>query len=123
MATSSKPILVVDDERDNRALLRRLLEISGFQVVEARDGVEALEIAETTPPALVLLDLFMPRLDGWQTANRLRAIPALAQVPIMVLSASGLRDGAARALAAGCNDYVSKPIEINDFMRRVRSYL
>ena len=76
-----------------------------------------------TPPALVLLDLFMPRLDGWGTVNRLRAIPALAHVPIMVVSASGLKGDAAKALTAGCNDYVAKPIEIHDFLRRVRSYL
>jgi CheY-like chemotaxis protein len=120
--TSARPILVVDDERDNRNLLRRLLEFSGFEVVEANDGFEALHLAQMTQPSMVLLDLSMPHLDGWQTARRLRALPALARVPIMAVSANAMVGDADKALAAGCDDYISKPIDVTDFLRRVRAW-
>jgi CheY-like chemotaxis protein len=72
---------------------------------------------------MVLLDLSMPHLDGWQTARRLRALPALARVPIMAVSANAMVGDADKALAAGCDDYISKPIDVSDFLRRVKAWM
>lgn len=116
-------ILVVDDEPDNRTLVRRLLEFNGYQVLEARNGVEALEMVYAYQPQLVLLDLSMPHLDGWQTARCLRADPAIARLPIVAISANAMRGDQAKALAAGCNDYVVKPLDMGLLLERVRAFM
>ena len=107
-------VLVVEDFADNRFMMRRLLEMSGYQVVEAVDGREAIEVAQSSRPDLILMDLSLPRLDGLDATRRIRELDGLARVPIVAVSAHDTNDFHADALAAGCNEYVTKPIDFDE---------
>jgi CheY-like chemotaxis protein len=123
MTTQTQAILIVDDEPDNRNLFRRLFEFYGFPVFEAADGYAALQITEYLRPALILLDLSMPKLNGWETARRLRRDSRLANVPIIAVSANALPQMAIEAQLAGCDDFITKPVEVDDLVTRVFSRL
>ena len=105
--------MVVEDFEDNRFMMRRLLEMSGYQVLEAVNGEEAVEIAKREHPSLILMDLRLPLLDGLAATRRIRQETALQNVPIVAVSAHDTADFHADALAAGCNDYVTKPIDFD----------
>src|ERR1043165_6305029 len=107
-------IMVVEDFEDNRFMMRRLLEMSGYQVLEAINGEEAVEIAKRERPHLILMDLSLPLLDGLAATRRIRQGAALRDVPIVAVSAPDTADFHADALAAGCNDYVTKPIDFDE---------
>jgi two-component system cell cycle response regulator DivK len=105
--------MVVEDFEDNRFMMRRLLEMSGFQVLEAINGEQAVELARREHPALILMDLSLPLLDGLAATRRIRQYEDLRDVPIVAVSAHDTADFHADALAAGCNDYVTKPIDFD----------
>lgn len=105
--------MVVEDFEDNRFMMRRLLESSGYHVLEAINGEEAVRIAELERPDLILMDLSLPLLDGLAATRRIREHEGLRQVPIIAVSAHDTADFHAEALAAGCNDYVTKPIDFD----------
>ncbi len=109
-----RTILVVEDFEDNRFMMRRLLEMSGYLVVEAVNGQEAVEISQRTLPDLILMDLSLPLLDGLSATRRIRTRPELEKVPIVAVSAHDTADFHAEALAAGCNEYVTKPIDFDE---------
>jgi two-component system cell cycle response regulator DivK len=117
-----KTILLIEDVEDNRDLVVQILE-SEYTVVEARDGQEGLEKARAVRPHLILLDLALPKMDGWETARRLKADPALKAIPIIALTAYAMEGDEARALEAGCDEYVAKPILPKDLRARVRGVL
>ncbi|HEV7842751.1 MAG TPA: response regulator [Pyrinomonadaceae bacterium] len=104
-------IMVVEDFEDNRFMMRRLLEMSGYRVVEAVNGEQAVEVARRERPHLILMDLSLPILDGLAATRRIRQHEELRRVPIIAVSAHDTSDFHADALAAGCNDYVTKPID------------
>src|SRR5947209_15757739 len=104
-------ILVVEDFEDNRFMMRRLLEMSGYRVIEAINGEEAIDLACREKPGLILMDLSLPQLDGLAATRRIRQHPELSNVPIVAVSAHDTADFHADALSAGCNDYVTKPID------------
>ncbi len=104
-------VMVVEDFEDNRFMMRRLLEMSGYKVLEAINGEEAVEIAARERPNLILMDLSLPLLDGLAATRRIRQYAELRDVPIVAVSAHDTADFHADALAAGCNDYVTKPID------------
>ena len=106
-------VLVVEDFEDNRFMMRRLLEMSGYRVLEAINGEEAVEMAERERPGLILMDLSLPLLDGLAATRRIRQHEELREVPIVAVSAHDTADFHADALAAGCNDYVTKPIDFD----------
>lgn len=106
-----RTIMVVEDFEDNRFMMRRLLEMSGYRVVEAINGEQAVEIAQRERPHLILMDLSLPILDGLAATRRIRQYRELQRVPIIAVSAHDTSDFHADALAAGCNDYVTKPID------------
>lgn len=110
---SSKKLLLVEDSEDNRFMLRRLLEISGYQVVEAINGLEAVNIAEQEHPQLILMDLSLPIIDGLSATKRIREIPPLMNTPIIAVSAHDTADFHTQALKAGCDGYITKPIDFN----------
>jgi CheY-like chemotaxis protein len=107
----SRTILVVDDFDDTRLLLRTWLERRGFRVVEAEDGLEAVKRAQSESPDLIIMDMEMPQLDGLSATRTIRTIKGLGSVPIVAVSAYGADQFRERALAAGCNEYVSTPFE------------
>ena len=113
-------ILVVDDDTDIRLLLRELLERAGYAVDEAQDGREALRTLFTTPPALVILDVTMPDMDGYQTLERIRD---LSEVPVLMLTARTQELEKVRGLAAGADDYVAKPFGRQELLARVQALL
>ena len=106
-------IMVVEDFEDNRFMMRRLLEMSGYRVLEAVNGEEAVELAHKERPQLILMDLSLPQLDGLAATRRIRQYPDMKDVPIVAVSAHDTADFHADALAAGCNDYVTKPIDFD----------
>lgn len=120
---SKLTVLVVEDFADNRFMMRKLLEMSGYQVVEAVDGKEAVEVAESARPDLILMDLSLPRLDGLDATRRIRELEGLRRVPIVAVSAHDTNDFHADALAAGCNEYVTKPIDFDELDALVKKLL
>lgn len=112
-ASMGHKILVVEDFEDNRFMMRRLLEMTGYDVIEAVNGEEAVRLAEDERPNVILMDLSLPMLDGLAATRRIRQHPELQQVPIIAVSAHDTLDFHADALAAGCNDYVTKPVDFD----------
>ncbi|HVN87925.1 MAG TPA: response regulator [Candidatus Binatia bacterium] len=106
-----KRILVVEDNLDNRRILvYRLKRIGDFEIVEASNGQEAMEVVSSTPPDLIFMDLKMPVMDGWEATRRIRALDAGQRIPIIALTAQAMAGDEEKALAAGCDDYLAKPI-------------
>ena len=105
-----KTVLIVEDVELNRELLVQLLE-DDYRLVLAHDGQAALEKARDERPDLILMDLSLPRLDGWEATRRLKSDRALAGIPVIVLSAHAMRGDEERARAAGCDDFLTKPID------------
>ncbi len=117
-------VLLVEDTEDNRQMMGRLLEMSGFRVVEATNGQEAVEVAARENPKIILMDLSLPFIDGLAATRRIRNLPGLNKVPIVAVSAHDTADFHQEALAAGCDAYLTKPIdfsELEEVMRRVMS--
>lgn len=110
----SATVLLVEDTEDNRQMMRRLLELSGYKVVEATNGKEAVEAASRLRPQIILMDLSLPFLDGLAATRRIRALPGFDQVPIIAVSAHDSADFHSEALAAGCDAYVTKPIDYSE---------
>jgi two-component system cell cycle response regulator DivK len=109
-------VLVVEDFEDNRFMMRRLLEMSGYRVVEAVNGNQAVEMAVSVRPDIILMDLSLPQLDGLAATRRIRSQEGLGRVPIVAVSAHDSADFHAEALAAGCNEYVTKPIDFDQLV-------
>jgi CheY-like chemotaxis protein len=105
-----RTVLVVEDVELNRDLLVQLLE-DKYRLIFAADGVAALERAAATKPDLILMDLSLPRMDGWEASRRLKADATLARIPIIALSAHAMRSHEERARASGCDDFLTKPID------------
>jgi len=114
-------ILVVDDDPDILEALSEILEAEGFEIRRARNGKEALERLEPDPPKLILLDLMMPVMDGWEFAQRLRQKTNLPRIPIIVLSAD--RNVGNKALDIGAVGHLAKPFELNDLLEMVKKAL
>lgn len=107
-------VLLVEDTEDNRMMMRRLLEMSGYRVSEAVNGIEAVIAAEHETPDVILMDLSLPIIDGLAATRRIRQLPDLAEVPIIAVSAHDTADFHAEALAAGCDAYITKPIDYTE---------
>jgi len=119
----TRTILVADDTEDGRELVKTVLEGSGYQVFEARDGVEALASARAHCPDLIILDLHMPGLDGFGVIQELRREKAFAATPIVALTASAMMGDKERATAVGFTGYITKPIRLADLRREVERLL
>jgi DNA-binding response OmpR family regulator len=116
-------ILIVDDEPDLLAVLRFGLEAEGFEVIEARDGEQALERARAASPALVVLDLMLPRMDGYKVCRALKLDEHGRRIPIVVLSARSGETDRRLALDLGAEEYVTKPYDVKDLVSRIRARL
>lgn len=116
-------ILVVDDYEDIRLTLKLWLEQRGYRVIEAENGTEALEIARRERPALVVLDMFMPKVDGFATARNMRECKELQNMPIIAVSAHDTLDLQSAALAAGCNEFINKPNDLEHLAELIESLL
>ena len=116
-------LLLVEDTEDNRFMMRRLLEMEGYRVVEARNGEEAVKVAKDEKPALILMDLSLPIIDGLAATKLIRRIPEFKDVPIIAVSAHDTADFQQEALTAGCNSYITKPIDFGELENLITELL
>src|SRR5215469_16052373 len=125
MAELANPltVLLVEDTEDNRFMMRRLLEMSNYRVLEARDGEEAVSMTKQQKPSLVLMDLSLPVLDGLEATRLIRGSPEVKATPIVIVSAHEKADFQAEAFKAGCNGYVTKPINFAELEQLIDELL
>lgn len=114
-------LLLVEDNELNRDMLSRRLSRAGFDVLVAEDGARALEMVEQERPSLVLLDMNLPVIDGWTVCQRIRANAEVAGTPIIALTAHAMAEDRDKALAAGCDDYATKPIDFPALLDKIRT--
>jgi CheY-like chemotaxis protein len=124
-STKPRRILIVEDDEQNIAVMQSILELmfGQRQVQVAHDGHEGIRMAYENPPDLILMDLALPKLDGWQVTRSLRSNPRFKRTPILAVTAHAMKGDREKALAAGCSDYFAKPIEVDEFVRFMRPYL
>nr|MBN1229331.1 response regulator [Anaerolineae bacterium] len=121
MATGK--VLYIEDNFENRILIKRVLEAEGYTVIEAENGLSGLEQAKTTHPDLVLMDINLPDIDGYEATSRMRKMDGLDQIPIVALTANVLEGDRQKALGAGCVGYIPKPIDVDDLPNQIAEYL
>ena len=119
----SKCILVVEDQPDNRRILRDLLGNAGYELIEAETGEEALTAVETQRPDLILMDIQLPVMDGYEATRRIRSNPELKSIPIIAVTSYALAGDEAKARAVGCNAYVTKPFSPRALLAKVQEHL
>jgi len=119
----SHTVLLIEDNPQNRYLATFLLEHHGFRVVSAADGVTAIAMAALEPPDLVLLDIQLPLMDGYEVARQLRRLERIATVPIVVVTSYAMAGDREKAFEAGCNGYVEKPINPDTFVSEIERFL
>jgi CheY-like chemotaxis protein len=119
----SKRILVVEDNPDNRILITDVLTSLSYEVLVAVDGEEGVAKAEAEIPDLILMDLSLPHMDGWEATGRIKANPQLSHIPVIALTAHAMVGDREKALEAGCDDYVSKPINLRELAGKLAQYL
>ena len=116
-------ILLVEDNEMDRDVLSRRLQKKGYDVVVAVDGEEGVAKAGTEAPALILMDMSLPGIDGWEATRRLKAAPKTQKIPVIALTAHAMSDDREKALAAGCNDFDTKPIELPRLLSKIQVLL
>ena len=116
-------ILYVEDNDDNVYMLRGRLTRAGFEVAVATDGAQGVAMAASEAPDLILMDLSLPVLDGWEAARRLNSAPATRPIPIIALSAHAMAGDRAKAIEAGCDDYDTKPVDLPRLLGKIRTLL
>jgi len=116
-------ILIVEDNEMNRDMLSRRLERKGFHVLIAVDGEKGLEVARTSMPDLILMDMSLPVVDGWEATRRLKSDDRLKHIPVIALTAHAMANDRDKALEAGCNDYDTKPIELPRLLAKMDALL
>src|SRR6202521_6439659 len=119
----TKRILVVEDQEDNRIILRDLLSDAGYEVIEVGDGEAALSAAAAHHPDVILMDVQLPLLDGYEATRRIKADPTLKHIPIIVVTSYALGGDEAEARAAGCDAYIAKPFSPKALLAKVREYV
>lgn len=120
---NGRRILVVEDNLDNMMLISDVLNSLNYQVLQAPDGEQGVRMARLEKPDLILMDLSLPRMDGWAATREIKGDPELASIPIIALTAHAMVGDRERALEAGCNDYVSKPINLRELAAKLAQYL
>jgi two-component system, cell cycle response regulator DivK len=116
-------VLCVEDNLDNRVLVRRILQAEGYSVLEASNAFEGLQLALVRHPDLILVDINMPQIDGLTFASRLKAYPGLAGVPVVAITANVMHGDRERSLAAGCDGYIQKPVDVDNLPGQVARFL
>ena len=116
-------ILLVEDNVMNRDMLSRRLERKGYSVVFAEDGEKAVEMALSAKPDLILMDMSLPLIDGWEATRRIKAEPTTASIPVIALTAHAMQGDREKALEAGCDDYDTKPVELKRLLGKIEVLL
>ncbi len=115
-------ILLVEDNEMNRDMLSRRLQRRGYEVVMAVDGGQGIEMAQTTAPDLILMDMSLPVVDGWEATRRIKADPATRHIPVIALTAHAMSGDREQALAAGCDDYDTKPTDLPRLLAKIEAF-
>lgn len=123
MTGKTRRVLLVDDYPDARDMYRVYLTFSGFEVIEAENGLEAIQMASDTPPDIILMDLSLPVMDGWEATRRLKSDPRTAGIPVVALTGHALAGISEGAREAGCDAFVTKPCLPDDLVREIRRVL
>ena len=119
----SRRILVVEDHEENRRIMRDLLTSAGYEMIEAVTGEDGVTLAEREHPDLILMDIQLPGIDGYETTRRIKTNPALRAIPIIAVTSYALSGDDVKAREAGCNDYVTKPFSPRALLGKIREYL
>jgi two-component system cell cycle response regulator DivK len=119
----TKRILIIEDQEDNRAIMRDLLSGAGFELIEAVNGEEGVKLAQSERPDLILMDIQLPIIDGYEATRQIRAIVDLKSIPIIAVTSYALSGDEAKTRAAGCNGYVAKPFSPRQLLAKVRELL
>jgi two-component system cell cycle response regulator DivK len=119
----STKILYIEDNPDNRMLVRRVLQVEGYTVIEAPDGPTGIRLATEQIPDLILMDINLPDVDGYEITARIKQLPGLARVPVIALTANVMRGDREKTLAAGCDGYIQKPIDIDQLPAQIEHFL
>ena len=119
----SNRILVIEDNEDNRRIIRDLLTSLGYELIEAADGVEGVAMAQSHRPDLILMDIQLPEMDGYEATRQIRAVPGLKTVPIIAVTSYALSGDEAKARDAGCDGYVAKPFSPRELLAKIREFL
>ena len=119
----SKAILVIEDQEDSRRIMRDLLTSAGYEIIEAVTGEEGVTAAETHQPVLILMDIQLPDFNGYEATRRIKAKPALCQIPIIAVTSYALSGDDVKAFDAGCDAYVSKPFSPRALLAKIREFL
>jgi len=120
---SVKTVLVVEDDQDNREMVIKVLKHNGYRAIEAVDGEEAVERAKAENPDLILLDLYIPKMDGYEVTRTLKGDQGLQHIPIIALTAQAMKGNREEALAAGCDGYIPKPINVRELPKQIEHFL
>jgi two-component system, cell cycle response regulator DivK len=116
-------ILYVEDNPDNRMLVRRVLLAENYQMLEAKDAAEALQVLSNSKPSLILMDINMPDMDGYALTTRIKTMPGFERVPILALTANVMRGDREKTLEAGCDGYIQKPLDIDQLVKEIEKFL
>ncbi len=116
-------ILYVEDNEDNIYMLSNRLSRKGFEVIVATDGEQGVEVARSEAPALILMDLTLPVVDGWEATRRLKAASETRDIPVIALTAHAMSDDREKALAAGCDDFDTKPVDLKRLLGKIQALL
>jgi len=119
----SKRILVIEDQEDNRQIVRDLVTASGYELIEATTGEDGLDAAAREQPDLILMDIQLPGIDGYEVTRRIKADPKLSKIPIIAVTSYALSGDDKKAFAAGCDGYVTKPYSPRLLLAKIREYL
>jgi two-component system cell cycle response regulator DivK len=120
---SSATVLYIEDDLQNLILVQRVLDAAGFTTIGAENGIIGLQLAQELVPDLILMDINLPEMDGYEVTLRLRAIEALADVPIVALTANVMKGDREKSMAAGCDGYIQKPIDVDLLPQQIHRYL
>ena len=123
MCKMAKTILIVDDDPKNSELFGDLLRVVGYMTIEATDGMQGIELARTKQPDLILMDINMPIMDGYEAIRTLKGDASTRNIPVIALTSYAMKGDKERILAMGCDGYIAKPIDVDDFLERVAAFI
>ena len=119
----SKRILIVEDQEDNRTILRDVLSTVGYELIEALNGEDGVRLAQSERPDLILMDIQLPQMNGYEATQQIKSIAELKAIPIIAVTSYALSGDEAKARAAGCDGYIAKPFSPRELLAKVRKYL
>lgn len=119
----TETILYIEDNPDNRVLVRRLLFHEGYNTLEAENAEDAMKVLAESRPNLILMDINMPDVDGYTLTSRIKSMPEMANIPVVAITANVMRGDRERVLQAGCDGYIEKPIDVDNFLDQIAQFL